>query len=224
MFNRTNLIENQLAEARQRLRNATAALEPKHTGGECEEFSSANAEVLRLERELAKSRNEPYVAPCNFPVEWDVGAPLPILLSNDYRTFLTFYVGEPDPNWDGTYVKVVDPSSTERVSLCLVTFHGCVSSKLGHPNDEVQSGHPLSGCGLEGYTAQVVENSRWIAEVAKTNSVHPCDSPERWKNLKHYIFWFHDSTFECLAESYKVEVTSETMSELLNRVQKKLLE
>ena len=224
MFRRTTKLEQQLAEANRRLKAAAAALAPKHKGGEVEEFHAAHAEVLRLERALAESRNEPYAVPCDFPVNWDVGAPLPFLLCNDYRAFLTFYVREPDPNWDGTYVKVVDPASTEAVSLCLVTFKNCASAKLGHPNDEAQHGHPLAGRGLRGYTAQIVKNSPWLKEVAKTNSVHPGDRPEMWTSLNHYVFWFHDSTFECLAKSYEVEVSSETMPELLRRVQDKILE
>jgi hypothetical protein len=136
---------------------------------------------------------------------------------------LTFFIGDRDSGWDGTRVKVVNPASIEVVSLCLVSFKGCASAKLGHPNDEVQSGHPLSGRGLKGYTAQIVKNSPWLKEVAKTNSIHRCDNPESWNLLNHYVFWFHDSTFECLAKSYEVEVSSEAMPELLKRVQEKLL-
>ncbi len=224
MFNGSENLQRRLAEANRRLKAATAALAPKHKGGEIEEFHAAHAEVLRLERAVAESRDEPYAVPCDFPVRWDVGAPLPCLFCNDYRTFLTFYIREPDPNWDGTYVKVVNPASTEPVSLCVVTFKDCVSAKLGHPNDEAQCGHPLAGRGLEGYTAQIVKNSPWLKEVAKTNSAHPNDRPDAWASVNHYVFWFHDSTFECLAKSYEVEVSSETMPELLRRVQEKLLE
>ena len=224
MASPTEELERQLAEANRRLAAACAALAPKHKGGEIEEFDAAHSEVLRLERAIAASRNEPYAVPCDFPVQWDVGAPLPCLLCTDYRAFLTFYISEPDPNWDGTYVKVVDPASTDVVSLCLVTFQNCTSAKLGHPNDEVQRGHPLAGRGLEGYTAQIVKNSPWLKEVAKTNSVHHCDRPDMWTSLNHYVFWFHDSTFECLAKSYEVEISSESMPKLLERVQRKLLE
>src|SRR5689334_10763708 len=154
MFSHSENLQRQLAEANRRLKAATAALAPKHKGGEFEQFRTARAEVLRLERAVAESRNEPYAVPCDFPVKWDVGAPLPFLFCNDYRRFLTFYIREPEPNWDGTYVKVVNPASTEAVSLCLVTFKDCASAKLGHPNDEAQCGHPFAGRGLEGYTAQ----------------------------------------------------------------------
>jgi hypothetical protein len=223
MFNKRSNTEQQLADARRRLQKASEALVPKHKGGEWEEYGTAHDEVLRLERALAKERNEPYAVPCDFPVRWDVGAPLPFLLQNDYRTFLTFYVSEPNPRWDGTEVKIVDPSSPSAASLCLVAFRS-TSTKFGHPNDEVLRGHPLYGRGLESYTAQIVKNSPWLKEVAKTNSVHDCDKPEKWEKINHYVFWFHDSTFECLAESYTVELTNESMAELLTRVQEKLLE
>ena len=217
-------IEKELNDAKARLKAAAAALAPKHKGGEMEAFRAAHGEVLRLERLLADARNEPHAIPCDFPVEWDVGAPLPFLLCNDYRTFLTFYVRQPHPSWDGTWAKVVDPASEQRAALCLVKFKNCMSAKLGHPNDEAQYGHPLSGRGLEGYTAQIVRNSPWLKEVAKINSVHPQDDSKRWKSINHYVFWFHDSTFECLAESYEVEMSSESMADLLSRVQRMLIE
>lgn len=220
---KSHALEKELKAARGRLKAASAALASKHDGGEVEEFHAAHEQALRIERALADSRGEPHAVPFGFPVKWDVGAPLPFLLCNDNRCFLTFYVSEPDPNWDGTSVEVIDPASPEVVSLCLVSFKNCVSAKLGHPNDEAQHGHPLQGRGLEGYTAQIVKNSPWVKEVAKTNSVHPCDNPARWAGVNHYVFWFHDSTFECLAESYQVELCRETMAQLLTRVQQMLI-
>ena len=59
------------------------------------------------------------------------------------------------------------PGSPDVESLALVEFVGCVSARLGSPNDEVFEGHPLSGKGLDGYTAQRVVNSRWLAELAE---------------------------------------------------------
>jgi len=217
-------IEQQLAQAQRRLRAAQSAWSPIPTDGEWDECEAAHEEVLKLERALAQSKGEPYAVPCDFPVKWCTGAPLPFLLCNDYRTFLTFYVNQPDPDWDGTYVNVINPASAEPMPLCLVTFHRCLSAKLGHPNDEVQHGHSLWEHGLDSYRAQIVKNSPWIAEVAKINSVHHYDDPDRWALLNHYVFWFHDTTFECLANSYEYEVTNESMTELLDRVQKKLLE
>lgn len=216
-------IERRLSDARQRLERAARALAPRHRGGEWEEFQAADAAVLQLERELAASRGEEHAVPLDFPVRWDAGAPLPHLLRNDYRAFLTFYVREDDPAWDGTYVKVRNPAGGAAEPLALVEFAGCLSAKLGSPNDEVFAGHPLAGKGLDGYTAQEVVNSRWLTELEAINRVHHGYDPACWRRRHHYVFWFHDTTFECVAESFNVELYRESMAELLARVCTRLL-
>ena len=59
----------------------------------------------------------------------------------------------------------------------------------------------------------VVLNSPRLAEIESVNKVHRCYNPNRRKDLNHYIFWFYDSTFECIAKSYSVEVFQESMRE-----------
>ena len=66
-------------------------------------------------------------------------------------------------------------------------------------------------------------NSRWLAELEAINSVHRCYRPEVWRSLNHYVLWFHDSTFECIARSFTVEVFRESMAELLARACRRLL-
>ena len=173
---------------------------------------------MSAERELAAAKGEQYAVSLDFPVKWDTGAPLPHLFCSDRRTYLTFYVAEPDPNWDGSYVTVKHSGSGETELLALVEFSRCECAKLGSPNDEVFEGHPLYGRGQDGYSAQRVLNSRWLAEIESVNKVHRCYNPNRRKDLNHYIFWFHDSTFECIAKSYSVEVFQESMREMLRRV------
>lgn len=216
-------IEHRLAAARDRFERAAQALAPEHQGGEIEDYLAAHQALLRLEREVAAAKGEEYAVPLDFPVEWDIGAPLPHLLRNDSKTFLAFYVREPDPDWDGSYVTVKDPGDGSVEALALVEFHGCASARLGSPNDEVFAGHPLSGKGLEGYTAQRVVNSKWLAELEAINSVHHCYDPARWRDRKHYVFWFHDTTFECVANSFTVELYRESMAEMLARVCQRLL-
>jgi hypothetical protein len=216
-------LEHQLAIANERLDRATKALAPKHKGGEWEEYWSANEEVLRLERQTAAAKGEQYAETIEFPVKWDSGAPLPQLMVNDYRALLAFLLREPNPAWDGTFVEVKSPATPEPEPLALVEFKHCKSAKLGTPNDEVLHGHPLEGKGLEPYTAQWVVNSSWLKEVEAINSVHPQYRPEHWSDLKHFIFWFHDTTFECIAQSYKVEVFRESMKELLARMVERLV-
>jgi hypothetical protein len=217
-------LESALRQAKARQSKAIAALAPKHRGGEVEEFNAARTAVLQAERNLAATKGEEYAVPIEFPVRWDTGAPLPYLLQNDYRTFLAFFLHTVDPNWDGTYVNVRNPSSELSEKLALVEFERCVCTKMGTPNDEVLHGHPLYGKGLAGYEAMTVENSNWLKELEKINSVHDAYNPESWRRLKHYILPFHDSTFECVARGFKVETFLLPVSDLLSDVCKRLVQ
>lgn len=224
MSNTVDSLEKKLELAKAKLDSAIRNAQKSFGDKERNEWSVAHSELLQAERNLAKDRNEEYAEPLEFPVEWDTGAPLPFVLQNEGKTILTFYIRDPDPDWDGTYVNVVDTSSEDESLLALVEFKWCSSSKFGSPNDEVHEGHPLFGRGLDSYTAQIVRNSRWIEELKSINSVHNCFNPDNWKRLNHYIFWFHDTTFECIADSFTVETFKTNMGELLKIANERLLE
>lgn len=211
--------ETELATARVARTEASKHFTP--TAG-WDNYRRANEAVLQLERNLAEARGEPYALPLEFPVEWDTGAPCPQLLQNDDKTFLIFFVANIDPNWDGSYVISRNPV-TEVAKLAVVEFFRCSSAKLGCPNDEVLNGHYLYGKGQEAYTAQLVANSPWISEIQKINKVHHRYDPELWTAKKHFVFWFHDTTFECVAESFGVKLFNGTLPDLLAEVCKKLV-
>ncbi len=81
---------------------------------------------------------------------------------------------------------------------------------FGWPNDDALNGHPLYSRGLSPYDVFEVLNSSWIRSLERMNSVHPHHDPARFQQLKHFIFTFHDSTFECIAQGYMVrEVTND---------------
>src|SRR5262249_17286517 len=172
---------------------------------EWENYHNANEEALRLERQLAAAKGEEYAEPCGFPLKWDTGAPMPHLMASDSKALLAFLLSEPDPAWDGSYVTVKSSADEQPEPLGLVEFDDCVAAKLGAPNDEVFDGHPLNGRGREPYAAQRVVNSRWLRELEAINSVHHCYRPESWRDWNHFIFLFHDSAVEWLAQLYKIE-------------------
>jgi hypothetical protein len=120
----TDEISKRLADAQVRLDRAMKALAPNHKGGGWDEYHGALESVLKLERELAAAKGEEHAIPLDFPVRWDIGAPLPHIIQNDSKTFLTFYLSEPDPNWDGTYVTVKNPRDGSVEALALVEFLG----------------------------------------------------------------------------------------------------
>ena len=55
-------------------------------------------------------------------------------------------------------------------------------------------------------------------------SVYARYNPACWRDLHHYVFWFHDTTFECLAASFAVTVHRESMPDLLARACRRLIE
>ena len=134
----------------------------------------------------------------------DVGAPLPIVVSDEQSVLLAYILSEPDPNWDGTYVTVVSPTSEDE-PIALVRFHRPYAHMFGPPNDEAFGGHPLAARGLQPYAVFEIQRSSWIRKLERMNSVHPYHRAERFNNYKHFIFAFHDSTFECIAEGFNYE-------------------
>jgi hypothetical protein len=212
--------ERRLAEARARVRELSSAA--ARGFGDWAALRAADQEVLAAEREVAKIAGDEYAVELDLELAWDVGAPLPHLLADGHKTYLLFYLANPDPDWDGTWVRIVDPAATKAEPLGVVEFNHVHSVKLGGPNDEAIGGHPLSGKGLRAYAAHQVVNSRWIAEAERINSVHPRHQGGWHDRFNHYVFCFHDETFECLAEGFTAErcigSPRAVLSELVDRV------
>jgi len=153
--------------------------------------------------------------------EWDIGAPTPQVFSNGHKTFLIYLINEPEPDWDGTSVTMIDNTSETKYSLALVEFKGH-TFRFGIAGDEVFSGLPLWGKGLKYYAAHIIENSTWITELKSINKVHQYYKEERWNDKKHFALLFHDEIFEIIATDYKVETFNSTFEELAIEVAKKM--
>jgi hypothetical protein len=145
------------------------------------------------------------VVPLDGVPQCDAGAPLPVVLASDYRLLLIYLVQETPPDWDGTWVTVVSAGS-EDMPIAAVEFQRPHAHIFGPPNEETIGGHPLASRGLHPYGTFTVEESSWIRALGRTNEVHEHHSPERFRSLTHYIFTFHDSTFECAANALTVSL------------------
>lgn len=145
----------------------------------------------------------------------DIGAPLPMVLCDEGNLTLAYLVSEPDPAWDGSYVTVVTPESEELAVAC-VRFKRPSAHMFGPPNDEAFAGHPLSARGLHPYAVFEVQNSSWIRKLERMSSVHPYHNPKQFlKGLRHFVFAFHDSTFECIAGGFEVQTFRGSMKSAL---------
>ena len=150
------------------------------------------------------------------------GAPCPILLCDERRTLLAYLVQEKPYSFDGRVLTDADLAMLTR-QIALIEFPGCESQMFGAPNDEAFKGHPLWSRGLHPYGAFQIENSSWIRQLERMNSVHPSHSPESFfQGLKHFVFAFHDSTFECVAEGFTVSEHKGSFQSLLAEMHRRL--
>ena len=149
------------------------------------------------------------------------GAPLPLVLADDIRLVLAYLVHEPDPSWDGTWTAVKGPAS-DGEPIALVEFSPYTAAMWGPPNDEAFAGHPLSGRGLQPYGAFEVRQSSWIRALERMNRVHSQHRPERFARPRHFIFTFHDSTFECVADALRVSTHRGSLAGMIPEMQRRL--
>lgn len=128
------------------------------------------------------------------------GAPLPVVVADEHHVQLAYLADARDRDWDGIDVRVVDLRSDEPVVL--VTFERARAWFHGPPSDEAFAGHPLAARGLHPYAVFRIDGSSWVRGLERMNTVHPHHRPERYADLHHYVFAFHDSTFECVADDF----------------------
>ena len=129
----------------------------------------------------------------------DAGAPCPRILSNGYELKLAYYLPLKHPTWDGTNPMSVDPSTTQG-RVAVVVFRAVQGYADGPPNDEGLGNHPFWKIGLRPYEAYEVSDSTRVNEG----------------NGRHFIFTFHDSTFECVAKGYASTVLEGTVDSAID--------
>ena len=138
-----------------------------------------------------------------------VGAPMPLIIANEQRVVLAYYVNSTHPSWDGETVRIVDQERSDE-PIAIVRLD-CFAHTLGPPSDEAFSGHPLASRGLHPYGAFRIEGSSWIRGLERMNRVHEHHRPERFQQFQHLVFAFHDSTFECVCRDFDVRTEQGSM-------------
>lgn len=149
-----------------------------------------------------------------------VGAPLPIVLSAEHRVVVAYLMQDATDATearDSSAVRVVSADRDDE-AIALLTFLGYHAFFFGPPNDETLAGHPLAHRGLRPYGSYVVEPSSWVHRLERMSSVHPQHDPKRFDELRHFILTFHDSTFECVARSFTVEVHAGSIPAMIPRM------
>ena len=95
------------------------------------------------------------------------------------------------------------PYEPTTAPIAVIRFLRPYMHLFGPPNEDSISAHPLSSRGLYPCGAFRVERSSLVRHLERMNSVDESHDPKRFDLLNHYIFTFHDSTFECVAASFE---------------------
>ena len=144
------------------------------------------------------------------------GAPNPMVLAGEDDVFLAYYL-HTTKNWDGKSPMSIS-IETEGKPVAVVKLENITAHFFGPPNDEASSGHPLASRGLLPYRVFEITNSSWIRKLEKMNAVHPYHNRRGFmEKKKHFIFAFHDTTFECVAEGFTLEVSVGSVKSMIAR-------
>lgn len=134
-----------------------------------------------------------------------IGAPNTVLVASQHDVLIAYYTENSPEEFDGTSIRGVSLDKANQ-PVIIVHFENCYTHLFGLPNDEAFSGHPLYSRGLRPYRIYEIKNSSWLRNLEKINSVHPNHNKDWFMSeMQHYIFSFHDNTFECIAERFNIE-------------------
>ncbi|HWN97204.1 MAG TPA: hypothetical protein VNT99_19390 [Methylomirabilota bacterium] len=140
----------------------------------------------------------PLAVDVSFDIKPEAGVPFPVLFQTENETVLV-YRGH---------------------GVVVAHFDGCIITQFGYPNDEALGGHPLYASGLQHYGVFEVHGSSWPAALEAQNRRAFPDSHSF--DYRHFIFTFHDSTFECLATAIRFESFLQPLAEVASRVQSEM--
>ncbi len=126
------------------------------------------------------------------------GMPCPIVFAEEDIVVLSYSMRDEPP-----FQPTTAPLAIIRFGKPYLHFFG---PPLFTSNEEAGLWHPLAGRGLFPDGVFRVDRSSLVRHFERMNSYHSyCDLP-RFDRLTHYIFTFHDSTFECVSGSLDANV------------------
>ena len=201
-------LEKQLASAKEHL---AQVLHAGRTTDKLQESLAAFEAIASAQRTLAAAKGEDYAVPYDIGFVPEAAVSDPVLLQTDGAAFLTFSAMRRLPN-----------GKREDAGYGIVEFDLCSITKFGYPNDEALPGHPLHERGLEAYGVFEVHNSSWIKLKTQQNRVAFPNTPE--STQRHFIFMFHDSTFECIARGLRASLSTKPYAEIFEDIRKGVFE
>lgn len=93
--------------------------------------------------------------------------------------------------------------NSDEQNIAKLIFHDCLQYRYGSPNDEgfyIHNQSRFKELGVKWGEFYLVHNSDW--EKMFPDRVHVSD--QSLDGLKHFLFYFKDGTFECIAKDYEL--------------------
>lgn len=159
---------------------------------------------------FGKTNEDRVIEVTDFP-QASAGAPIPIVLADERTTVLEYYMQDE---------LVVGEDIIDQVAI--IQFSFCLATKMGPPNEEAISGHPLYNKGLRSYRFYRVEDSSRLKQYKVQNRVHPYHKDELFDDYVHYIFCFHDLVFDCICKKVEFEITTGSLLSNIDKMKEKL--
>jgi hypothetical protein len=163
------------------------------------------------EQEVAAGQAALRASPGERVLQIDIGctpapgpAAAPVVFMNVDVAFLVFNALRTSGGWRGR-------DATERA---VVEIKRCTTTRFGYPSDAALAGHPLFEKGLGSFGVFEVVDSTWVAQLsgqhAAARPAAPPLPPQR-----HFVFTFHDSTLECVADDLVVVLTRDSLNDVI---------
>ncbi|MGB1252092.1 MAG: hypothetical protein ACPG8W_15850 [Candidatus Promineifilaceae bacterium] len=161
------------------------------------QYRAAKQNAAKVRRQLAELTGDEHAVWLDLGVTPEAAVSGGMLIQTEEKCYLLFNIS--------------GPPVANCIPQAIVEFDAPLKTQFGVPNDEALDGHPLSDSGLGAYDAFEVINSRWLAEERRRNQVVFPDSKFMYR---HFIFTFHDSTFECLANDLTITVDTRSFEQI----------
>ena len=135
--------------------------------------------------------NTPIFKKLNNDFDADPNAPDPKIGLLGNHVVLSFFLNS--FLWDNV-------SEGERGTL---TFLNCLQYRLGKPDSDSYPKYRYYQPDIAYYDFYMVENSKWIEDFPFDKKIHNSSVLDEFeRSLHHYIFFFRDNTFECVATGH----------------------
>jgi len=150
-------------------------------------------------------------------IPWPLpGAPLPCVLATEDALLLAYYTKVRRSSVSSNVPNLVGGSSMGTIALVDFRFPAAYFSVP--VSNEILDAHPLSARGLSNYKVFTVDHSSWIRRLTAAQYYHERPYPGAYSNSKHYIFVFHDSIFEAVADGITVQSFFSSMDDAEGRM------